>query len=622
MNKRLEIIKSLHESIRAGEVVLFCGAGISKNSGLPLANELKEYILGKLPIGETGKNEIMDSNLPFETFIETLSENTDISSLLDLFKDGEPNATHILIARLAKQGCLKTIFTTNFDLLIERALENEGLKRDKDFKVYYNKKKFCGIDLGNLIDDVIRRYWKIKGIEFPIWIVRIIRPLFYNFDESIDDGIIRVLKIHGSVEDKASIKITLKGVTNIFIVALSSLFTRYIFSAGNHQKVLVIGYSCSDEFDIIPQIQRIDKNHKKVIFIDHFYNSDSLTLTLSHKGRGDFVEAGIEDIAEKAEKNPFKNFPGKRIKHDTDKFIESLWESLKEIVGIYNPYEFKTEWKKYVDEWSKGLEENKGFLKYFVVGSIFYKISSFKRVLEYYEKSFEIAKSIGDKANEQACYGNLGIAYHCLGDLKKAIEYQERSLLIAKNIGYTAGESVCYTNLGIVYGSLRDSKKELEYFKKSLETAKKIGDLDGLLTSYTNLGEAYYSLGDFKRALRYYGNSAIINVLIERDVNRESMCLVGLGSVFCQLGDFEMAIKCYETALIIIKAVGDKARETRCYKGLDNAYRGVKDLQKKNKYFLFIRKSFKRKFLKFRIVNNFFFFVYDLFCMRKNMSGN
>ena len=187
---------------------------------------------------------------------------------------------------------------------------------------------------------------------------------------------------------------------------------------------------------------------------------------------------------------------------------------------------------------------------------------------------------------------------------------------------YTTGESVCYTNLGIVYGSLRDFKMELEYYKKSLETAKKIRDWEGLLTSYTNLGAAYYSLGDFKRALRYYGNSAIINALIERDVNRESMCLVGLGNVFCQLGDFEIAIKCYETSLKIIKAIGDKARETRCYKNLDNAYRGVRDLQEKNKYFLFIRKSFKKKILKFRIVNNLFFFVYDLFCMRKNMSGN
>src|SRR5215216_4633248 len=74
------------------EVAIFCGAGISKNSGLPLANELKQYILRKLPIDEDGQNDIMESNLPFEAFVETLSENADISTLLSLFEHGEPIA--------------------------------------------------------------------------------------------------------------------------------------------------------------------------------------------------------------------------------------------------------------------------------------------------------------------------------------------------------------------------------------------------------------------------------------------------------------------------------------------------------------------------------------------------
>jgi len=118
------------------EFAVFCGAGISKNSGLPLANELKQYILGKMSIDKEDIEEIMASNLPFEAFMETISENTDISKILEIFEKGEPNTNHILIARLAKNGYLKTIFTTNFDLLIEKALEKEGQKRDKDFEVY------------------------------------------------------------------------------------------------------------------------------------------------------------------------------------------------------------------------------------------------------------------------------------------------------------------------------------------------------------------------------------------------------------------------------------------------------------------------------------------------------
>ncbi len=94
--------------------------------------------------------------------MEAISENTDISKILDIYKFGEPNTNHILIAKLAKKGHLKTIFTTNFDLLIEKALENEGLKRDKDFEVYSDEEQFSRIDFDDIGNKPIRVF-KIHG---------------------------------------------------------------------------------------------------------------------------------------------------------------------------------------------------------------------------------------------------------------------------------------------------------------------------------------------------------------------------------------------------------------------------------------------------------------------------
>jgi len=77
-------ILEINKLIKEKELALFCGAGISKNSGFPLANELKQYILEKLPIDEIEIDEIMNSDLPFEAFMEIISKNTDISKILDL----------------------------------------------------------------------------------------------------------------------------------------------------------------------------------------------------------------------------------------------------------------------------------------------------------------------------------------------------------------------------------------------------------------------------------------------------------------------------------------------------------------------------------------------------------
>ena len=134
---------------KEGEFAIFCGAGISRNSGLPLANDLKQSILGKLPIDKKDIDEVMNSNLPFEAFMEILSENTNISKIIDIFKRGEPNTNHIMIARFCKKGYLRTIFTTNFDLLIENALEKEGLRENVDFKRYFNEEHFSEIDYNN-----------------------------------------------------------------------------------------------------------------------------------------------------------------------------------------------------------------------------------------------------------------------------------------------------------------------------------------------------------------------------------------------------------------------------------------------------------------------------------------
>ena len=79
----------IKKDIEDKKILLFVGAGISKNSGLPLANELKKSILQKLVIDKRKKDvnediqEIMNSELPFEAFMETIEENSDISNILN-----------------------------------------------------------------------------------------------------------------------------------------------------------------------------------------------------------------------------------------------------------------------------------------------------------------------------------------------------------------------------------------------------------------------------------------------------------------------------------------------------------------------------------------------------------
>lgn len=516
------------DNVRFDKWSVFCGAGISKKSGLPLANELKQYILETLSLEKENINELMTANIPFEVFMETISENVDIYTLLDIFQNGEPNTNHILIAKLAKHGYVKTIFTTNFDLLLEAALEREGLRSGKDFQVYFNERQFEKIDFEDMKDDIIS-----------------------------------VLKIHGSICDIESIRLTMKSVANKTLSEKRRNAIRYLFSNGNHKKVLILGYSCSDAFDIIPQIECIDNNHKEVLLIEH-----------SKEGEV------IEDIKLKEVNNPFRNFPGNRVKVDTDCFVVELWHCVNQIIGEYKPVESQFEWKRYVDNWSKDLDK---LGKHFVSGSIFVKISHFTKAIEYYEKSLKLAKVTEDKVGVLLCYMNLGNAYGVLGDFKKTIEFNEKSLAIAKALEDKKRQSLSYNNLGIAYYSLGDFDQAIEFHEKSLELATSIRDMDRELSCYINLGNIYDDLGQFEKAINYYEKALEIAITIGNK-GEEEACYVGFGNAYLGLSDFNRAIDNSYKALEIAKVIGDREGESRCYIGLGNAYLGLGDFKSSVEY--------------------------------------
>ena len=161
--------------------------------------------LGKLP-------------LPFESYIEVLLENG-IDFISEVYAEGEPNPNHILFAKMMKMGYLRTIVTTNFDRLIERALDAEGLAAGS------------GYDLISCESDFARIDWSEEKC--------------------------RLIKIHGSVDDPITLAATISAIAARGPCELRRSVVEQVFSTSVHADVLILGYSCSDVFDIAPQIESL-----------------------------------------------------------------------------------------------------------------------------------------------------------------------------------------------------------------------------------------------------------------------------------------------------------------------------------------------------------------------------
>ena len=129
---QLANIKRIQEASRNGRLVLFVGAGVSKNSGVPMWGELIEKMKSELP--ESVRNEKDDLKLA-QLYKDSRGEKEYLEMVMDTLCHNKviPNPIHKELLALAPAH----IVTTNYDDLIEQEIRNEYkqfaiVRSDKD----------------------------------------------------------------------------------------------------------------------------------------------------------------------------------------------------------------------------------------------------------------------------------------------------------------------------------------------------------------------------------------------------------------------------------------------------------------------------------------------------------
>ncbi len=226
------------------------GAGISIDppSGLPsgqqyikmilsriVPNELQDTIIGLMEPSRAG--EILAGNfLRFEQLMEFIREFDSDLEILEGFKSyTEPNFNHYFLAHMLVNQ--HSVFTTNFDSLIEYAL----------LRIGQSKKRISPIILES------------------------------DLEVSEDQQKIHVYKLHGSVINVISEENT-RGSLQASITQIAGdkgeLFTlekwkiELLTAHLQSSDLMVLGYSGLDELDVIPSLVKIPSD-KRVIWIAH-----------------------------------------------------------------------------------------------------------------------------------------------------------------------------------------------------------------------------------------------------------------------------------------------------------------------------------------------------------------
>jgi hypothetical protein len=148
----MSIPRELIEQLRKGNVVLFCGAGISiSEGGIPSGGQLAQELIQRAGLSNVGNTSLPEVAQAYELEV-------DHHSLIDYITDRieaasrQPLRTHQLVATLPFQR----IITTNWDTLLEEALRQAGktvvkVVRDDDIP-YIDEEKVTLIKLHGTVD--------------------------------------------------------------------------------------------------------------------------------------------------------------------------------------------------------------------------------------------------------------------------------------------------------------------------------------------------------------------------------------------------------------------------------------------------------------------------------------
>lgn len=225
--------------------------------------------------------------------------------------------------------------------------------------------------------------------------------------------------------------------------------------------------------------------------------------------------------------------------------------------------------------------------------------------------ALQACQQAGDRREEAAHLGNLGLAYSAAGDLQTALVCYQQSLAIASQIGapelersalhklgnyyFTMGQpanallyyseallkspqflalslsevqqrearrqdGALYGSLGLANAALGDAQEAIECHQQALTIAREMGDRRGEGAHLVNLGLAYRALGKPAQAIAHYEHALLILREIG-DRRAEGADLGNLGLAYSDMGHTREAIRYYEEALAIHREIGDRGGE-------------------------------------------------------------
>ena len=390
---KIKVTNILRES---DELTFLIGAGISMEppSYVASAQEIVKTIIDSC-VKKNISDKLLDSfSLRYDLLIQKFRDYFDPNlKILRYFKqDRIPNLIHLYLAEMIKKHNI--VMTTNFDELIEKALGyDDNLFRiiitENDFRNYSNPFNNQNKDL-NLL-------YKLHGdLKNPVTGEDTSRTIISTLDTYRVGGMNKILPIE-------SYKIP--------------FFKR----ACNNRTLIILGYSGSDDFDIVPTLLQMEQI-KRIIWVSHEVdkNKEIKKYTIDTNRKLKYSE--LEDLPNEL-KILYRLNSGKKIRCD---FIKQHTGNLISRVIGKDLELTKTNEKSSFQHWFKEnfkKIDEKSRLNFTI--DLLMDYGLFDDALYYCNEMYQESLSEQDKFRATKALCRIGNCLYCKGEFKEVIEHSQ-----------------------------------------------------------------------------------------------------------------------------------------------------------------------------------------------------
>lgn len=502
-------IATLLSSRRTG---VLAGAGVSLHSGVPIVSHLIPALLDSVGMSADQRARFLRVNPPFERTVEALLDGAQVGGFFNVFAARTPTRTHRFIAGLAALGRVVALVTTNFDDLLERAIQpHQALRTSFD----------------------PRQFDRLRWTK----------------------GQLDLVKIHGHIGAQASLVATIRSVASSTHLRSRRRVLVDLLESDFVDCLLVVGYSSSDRFDVLPAIKAVRNPRLKVIFLNH---------RPVPRRRVDIVP-----LASIAASTPFSHLDGMTIDADTDFVVARLWPLL---LGSPAPRlrSDRESWRNRFAIWQDTLRRQHGEgVRPFLAGRLLKIVDDYtgaNQALEEASRLLVEPRWLGLIHQAKADnYRDLGTRHssEAMDSLRAALRY----FVSARDL---RGQGEAWNSIGILFEDLADHARAIASYRHAKRFARRVRDVGLLGRCCGNLGIAYKNssvgqprtrrLQSLSIAFRYH-LFALRCAVATGDLKSAGRSLGNLAITISDMGDPAGAIPYYEMARNIASQLGDTRHE-------------------------------------------------------------